>query len=170
MKDYKSAFEKAKIAACSLLVRTSLNNGNENVKNAIRDTKHNKDKTFDKITAMMLDTCMGLIEKNDINTIITSDNANHWSKEYEKYVTFNKNVFQIIGPELQNTPSEKKIIEQIQSISNSPAIETPSPQVVEVEDYLTEKLGIYKYTFFGSIIGVMLFLVFLLLNKLINQS
>lgn len=50
-------------AACNLLIKNSLTKGNKEVLSALRDTKHPKDKTFDKIYAMMLAHCVENIEE-----------------------------------------------------------------------------------------------------------
>jgi hypothetical protein len=65
---------KAKVAACVILVKNSLSKGNTEVTLALKETKHPKDKTFDKIFSMMLENCVDNIEeKTRKEVIITID-------------------------------------------------------------------------------------------------
>ena len=45
------------------MIKNSLTKGNNDVMQALKDTKHPKDKTFDKIYAMMLENCVENIEE-----------------------------------------------------------------------------------------------------------
>lgn len=60
-------FKKIKIkyivASCVILIKNSLTKGNKEVLQALKETKHPRDKTFDKIYAMMLVNCVDNIEE-----------------------------------------------------------------------------------------------------------
>ena len=152
-----------------LIIRTSLNKGNKNVINVMKITKHEKTRSFDKIVAMMLDTCTGSIDYKTTQKILNSEDSNIWDDSFEQLLIFNKNVFQIIGPQLQNTPSEKSILDEIQTIIKNPSIDFPVEEQQKI-DFLTEKLGVYKYFFFGSIIGFVMFLIFVFFYNLLKKN
>ena len=146
-----------------LIMRTSLNKGNKNVTNALRDTKHDKVKTYDKIVANMMETCYSKIEKNIVEEILVSETSDYWREDFESYLTFSKNVFQIIGPEPKLTTNEKFIQEEIERVVKKPGIEI---EVVEERvDFLTEKLGKYKYMAYGTTIGFTISFIFMIFYK-----
>lgn len=153
-----------------LVIRTSLDKGNPKVKAAIRDTKHDKEKTFDKIVAMMLENCYNKIEEKDIAKVLNPDNFGLWEESFAELIEFNKNVFQIIGPDVKYTQKEKIILEDIDKVMTNPGIELP----VEEEssrDIFTEKLGKYKYMAMGMMIGFTISFVYTLFyTKLIKRN
>jgi len=61
---------KAKVAACVILVKNSLSKGNTEVTITLKETKHQKDKTFDKIFSMMLENCVDNIEERTRKEVI----------------------------------------------------------------------------------------------------
>ena len=61
---------RTKIAACLVIVRNSLTRGNKEVTAALEETVHPKDKTWDKLRAIMLDTCHGRITMEDCDNVI----------------------------------------------------------------------------------------------------
>ena len=154
-----------------LLVRNSLGRGNPDVTTTLKETKHDKEKTYDKIVTMMLYTCTHTIEERIIHKILKPENFAIWDETYNKYLTFNKNVFQMIGPELKNTPSEKVVLDQISAILNKPEVDI---LLEENEiDLLTAKLGRYKYLAIGMFIGFFISFLYALfyyfiLNKVKN--
>ncbi len=60
---------KAKVAACSILIKNSLTKGNVEVSLALKETKHPQDKTFDKIFSMMLENCVDNIGDLVVNDV-----------------------------------------------------------------------------------------------------
>ena len=107
---------RTKIAACLVVIRNSLSVGNKDVKNTMRDTKHDKEKTFNKIIALMLEHCYNSITDEFIKKLLEPGNYNIWDKSYSDLIYFNKNIFQIIGPELKNTASGKYILDEINDV------------------------------------------------------
>jgi hypothetical protein len=139
------------IAACMLILRANLEKGNQQITQALKETKHDKTKTYDKIIAMILDNCYTTINEYDVSNVLKPENFMVWSDSYEPYVQFNKNVFQIIGPEPKLTSSEKFIKDDIEKVVKKPGIE---PQIQEEKlDFFTQKLGKYKYLSYGMIAG-----------------
>ena len=68
---YKGIKPKYILASCVILIKNSLTKGNNDVMQTLKDTKHPKDKTFDKIYAMMLETCVENIdERTSLKVII----------------------------------------------------------------------------------------------------
>ncbi len=55
--------------ACLALIRNSLNVGNENIKNVIKDTIHAKLDTFDKILILMLNNCENQLKNEDVGDV-----------------------------------------------------------------------------------------------------
>jgi len=142
-----------------VIQRTSLNKGNAQVSQTLKDTKHSKEKTFDKIVANMLEHCYSTIPERVIEKVLNPDNLNLWEDSFNEYLKFNKNVFQIIGPEPKLTSSEQYIVDEIQRVIAKPGIEIEVEE--EKADFLTEKLGKYKYMAIGSTIGFTISLLFL---------
>ena len=124
----------------------------------LKETKHDKEKTYDKIVAQMLDTCNKKITEDHIEKILRPENVNLWEDAFGRYLEFNKNIFQIIGPEPKLTTSEQTVMSDIAKVVEKPGIEltVEEPQV----DFFTEKLGKYKYMAFGMIIGFSISLLF----------
>jgi hypothetical protein len=147
-----------------LILRTSLSKGNDQVTQTLKDSKHDKQVTYDKIIANMLDTCHKKIDEKTIEKILKPENINLWEGSFDKLLKFKKNVFQIIGPEPKLTPSEQYIKNDIESVIKNPGIEIPVEE--EKVDFLTEKLGKYKYMAYGSTIGFTISFVFILFYNL----
>ncbi len=57
---------RTKLLSCLVIVRNSLAKGNQEVTSAMKETKLAKDKTFDKIYAMMLNNCFKKITEAEI--------------------------------------------------------------------------------------------------------
>jgi hypothetical protein len=77
---YKGIKPKYILAACIILVKNSLSKGNNDVIQTLKDTKHPKDKTFDKIYAMMLEFCSDNLEDSialKVNLIINEIKINY---------------------------------------------------------------------------------------------
>jgi hypothetical protein len=85
----------------------------------MRDTKHDKEKTFNKIIALMLHNCYSLITDEVIEKILEPGNYLVWENSYSELISFNKNVFQIIGPELKNTAEEKYLLDEMNDVYNN---------------------------------------------------
>jgi hypothetical protein len=147
-----------------LILRTSLSKGNDQVTQTLKDSKHDKQVTYDKIIANMLDTCHKKIDEKTIEKILKPENINLWEDSFDKLLKFKKNVFQIIGPEPKLTPSEQYIKNDIENVIKNPGIEIPVEE--EKVDFLTEKLGKYKYMAYGSTIGFTISFVFILFYNL----
>jgi hypothetical protein len=60
---------RSKIAACISLVSNNLNEGNNNVKEAITNSKFDKGKSYDKILATMLNNCVEKIKDSEIDNV-----------------------------------------------------------------------------------------------------
>jgi hypothetical protein len=157
---------RTKIAACMMILRTSMSKGNKNVTQALKETKHDKKITYDKIIASMLESCYSSIDDSLANEILKSEDANYWRDQFNNYLVFDKKIFLIIGPEPKLTSKEKFVQSEIQRVIAKPGIE------IEVEeekiDFLSEKFGKYKYMVIGSSIGFtisFLFMVFYIFFK-----
>lgn len=157
------SLKRIKTAACLLIIRNSLEKGNTEVKSTLKETKHDKEKTFNKIKAMMLDSCVTKIDEKTVEKVLNPKEVETWDVSYEELIQFNKNVFQIIGPEIKYDENEKKIIEDIEKIIREPVVETP-PELIEV-DYMTKQFGIYKYMLYGMTAGFLSFGVMLLIRR-----
>lgn len=68
--EYKGVDLKAKVAACVILIKNSLSKGNTEVTLTLKETKHPKDKTFDKIFSMMLENCVENVEARTLKEVI----------------------------------------------------------------------------------------------------
>jgi len=56
--------------ACLALIRNALYEGNERVKNVIKNSVHNKAETFDKIIILMLNICESNIQNEEVSEVI----------------------------------------------------------------------------------------------------
>jgi hypothetical protein len=150
------------------LIRNSLSQGNKEVQQVLKDTKHDKDMTFDKIIAMMQDNCISKVEPETVKKILMPENFSIFEENYTELLKFNKNVFQIIGPKLQYSPSEKLILDYVSEIKKNPGFY----EIVyeEHHDILTLKFGKYKHLIIGMIIGFSLFLLFVIILNLIFRK
>jgi hypothetical protein len=52
-----------------VLIRASLKQGNEEIKKTIKDSKHDKAKTYDNIIGMILDNCISIITEKDMEKV-----------------------------------------------------------------------------------------------------
>lgn len=59
----------SKLSACMALTRNSLAEENQAVKQTIASSTWDKSKTYDKIVAMMLSTCMGKISDAQMEAV-----------------------------------------------------------------------------------------------------
>ncbi len=66
---FKGIETKSKVAACVILIKNSLSKGNPEVTLTLKETKHPKDKTFDKIFSMMLENCVDKIEERTVSSV-----------------------------------------------------------------------------------------------------
>lgn len=154
---------KTKLASCLLIMRSSLMKGNKEVSQALNDTKHDKAKTYDKIQAMMLERCVENITESIVDKVLHADRFALWEDSYSTLLTFNKNIFQIIGPELKYSSTERRILDEINLITNQKPVE----EKLESLDLLSIFLGVYKYFLYGFLTGVLVFVGFLVFHKLI---
>lgn len=98
------------------IVRNSLAAGNPHVEQALKDTKHDKSVTFDKIVLMMYENCEKKITEEVIDRVLLPENIMNNNPEYLKYIEFNKNIFSIIGPTPSNTKRENEILKEINEV------------------------------------------------------
>lgn len=98
------------------IVRNSLSSGNAAVEQAIKESKHDKSITFDKIVAMMYENCEKSITNEIVQDILLPDNILNNKPDYLKLIEFNKNVFSIIGPTPSFTKRELEILKEINEV------------------------------------------------------
>ena len=98
------------------IVRHSLAAGNNNVEQALKDTKHYKSFTFDKIVLMMYDNCEKNISEETVNEVLLPDNILNFKNEHLNLLEFNKNVFSIIGPTPSFSKRETELLKEINEV------------------------------------------------------
>ena len=98
------------------IVRNSLAKGNDHVVETLKETKHDKEKTFDKIVLMMYENCERQISERQMIDILHPDDILVLKNEHLKLIDFNKNVFSIIGPFPSFTKRETEIIKEINEV------------------------------------------------------
>mgnify|MGYP001101355202 CR=1 FL=1 len=59
----------SKLSACMGLVRNTLAEGNDLIKNTLSESNFDKSRSFDKIVAMMLTGCMSKITYNQMESV-----------------------------------------------------------------------------------------------------
>lgn len=134
----------------------------------MKDTKHDKTKTYDKMIAMMLETCFSNIEEKTIDKVLTPENYRGFEESYIPLVAFNKNIFQIIGPEVKYEGLEKDILADIQQIKLKPGLNVDV--ILKPYDYLEDKFGRYKPMIIGMIVGFSIIIVFKIVQKTILKK
>jgi len=159
---------RSRIAACMLLIRNNLSNENKKVISVLAETKHDKEKTYNKIVAMMLDNCYSKIDQATIEKVLKPESLDKWDESYEKLLEFNKNVFQIIGPELKFSNRESFILDEISKVTSNPGIDIPSEEVKN--DIFTEILGKNKYIALGMLCGFSITFVIILINIFVPKK
>jgi hypothetical protein len=107
----------SRLAACMAIVRNSLSTGNPHVEQALKDTKHDKSATFDKIVLMMYENCEKKITEAVIDQVLLPDNIMNNNPEYLKLIEFNKNIFSIIGPTPSLSKRENEILKEINEVN-----------------------------------------------------
>ena len=154
----------------------------------LKDTKHPKDKTFDKIYAMMLETCVENIdERTSLKVIIfltkiqilDPDNFQVWENKYNRFITFNKKIFAIIGPEVKYTAKEKELLDLIHKVKLS-IFSIYYFKQAKLNDDLTASVyeGVtsqayypyeeYSYYLIGAVLGFLTFIIFLITGRFIK--
>ena len=108
---------KSKVTACVILIKNSLSKGNTEVSLTLKETKHPKDKTFDKVFSMMLENCVDNIEERTMNNVLDPENFVVWEPKYQRLLSFNKKIFQIIGPDVKYSPKEKMLLDLIHDVN-----------------------------------------------------
>jgi tetrahydromethanopterin S-methyltransferase subunit G len=149
-----------------ILVRNSLAVGNKEVTATLKDSKHDKEKTFDKIISLMLDKCYKTISDDVINKVLDPKKFAAWEESYGDYIKFQKNVFQIIGPELKYSDNEKFILNEIEDSKNNPGLKNTI--IEEKSDYFNSQFGRNKYLVYGMMTGFSIFALYVVLMKYIK--
>lgn len=78
VEEMEEVLNRTKTAACMIMVQLSLGKGNAEVKGVLKDTKHDRKKSYDKIVSMMLDNCHNSIEErlvSEVNFILNLDSS-----------------------------------------------------------------------------------------------
>ncbi len=143
-------------------MRLSLSAGNRNVKIAMKETKHDKEKTYEKAFAMMLSNCYSNIDASTTDMVSQPEGYNRWNEKFDDLLEFNRNVFQIIGPELQYTKKEQKLLDIMKrSLESTPfqnyhdaieKVERETENIKLLAEHLSE-FGLEQYMVFGGVIG-----------------
>lgn len=74
IEDIKILKRKTKLAACSSILRNNLNKENQSLKTLIKNSKFDKEKTYDFAVVHMLNNCISKITQENIDTILDPDN------------------------------------------------------------------------------------------------
>ena len=153
--DIKEAERKYKISGCLVLIRNLLEVKDNKVFQTLKKSKFDKEITFNKIYAEMLNNCVTSIEEGIVDKIL-NENQIFVDDEpsNDKFLRFESSRFQIIGPIPYLTSEEEKIIEEVNQISKNPDFKE------DYSDYVTEFSfikGRGKYILIGFILGIILF-------------
>lgn len=83
----KHAYEHTKIAACLVIVRNSLSDGhNVKMKQMLMKTKYDKGKMYDIIVLRMIRKCCKVIKKEDVDTLLQSENVFKYEERYDTMI------------------------------------------------------------------------------------
>merc|ERR1712151_1405915 len=159
---FKGIRTKYQISACLILIKNSLTKGNKEVMEALKNTKHPKDKTFDKIYAMMLSNCVENIEDRKALNILDPDNFQIWESKFSRLISFNEKIFKIIGPEVKYTPEEIKLLDIVNKAELNEDLEAKIYESLErmVIPYIE-----YMYYGIGGCLGFLTFIIFLITRR-----
>lgn len=69
MDDIERVKLRTKLLACMAILRNSLAKGNEDIRTAIKDSKFDKAKTFDKVAFTMLLNCKRVIKDEHVDKV-----------------------------------------------------------------------------------------------------
>jgi hypothetical protein len=168
IKEIELEERRHKIASCLLLIKNLLNSSPNKVSDTVKNSKLDKEKTFDKIYAEMLNFCVSTIDLEVSNKIL-DDNSIDMVDELSvnKYLKFEAKKFLIIGPEPKLTQEEENLIKELDQLSENPEIyNTP---IVSNEDFSISEFSFFKgrgfYVSLGSIIGFSVTLSLLLIKR-----
>lgn len=127
---------KNKISACVVLVRNSLEAGNDNVKSLIKNSKFDKEDTYNYVTLLMISQCTKTINEDEISQILSPENIlNHQSK-FNKLIHIKSEI-----NDLKYSEDMIKIQNELKSSANSEANE--NKHIIEEDelDLLGYKIG-----------------------------
>lgn len=98
------------------IVRNSLVQGNNEVKDTIKSSKSDHSLTFDKIVAMMYETCLSKISDKQVSSLLHPDSLLVYKEELSELIEFNKNIFLILGPEPVLSEHQNEIMNLINDV------------------------------------------------------
>ena len=97
----KLAYEHTKIAACLVIVRNSLSGGhNVKMKQILLRTKFDKGKAYDVIVLRMIRKCCKVIKKEDVDTVLQSENVFEYAQRYDMMIDVGVDDMEVNGVEM----------------------------------------------------------------------
>ena len=141
---------KNKISACVVLVRNSLETGNDNVKSLIKNSRFDKEDTYNYVSLLMITQCSKTINEDEISQILSPENIlNHQSK-FDKLILLSNDI-----TNLKYDDEMIKIQNELKSSANSEANEIKHIIEEDELDLLGYKIGqVDTYSNIFLLIGV----------------
>ncbi len=139
--------KRSKILTCLAIVRNSLSEDNKDVHDAMKATKHDKSRSYDKILLTMLKNCEDKLSDADMEKILMPENVLtpfKYDKKLENVIKFDKNVLDVDS--LEFSEGEKDILKELNDATQSDDLEN----VINEEDIglfgvKVNQLGITQY-------------------------
>lgn len=134
----------------------------------MKNSKLDKEKTFDKIYAEMLYYCVSTIDVEVSNKILDENSIDMVDElSVNKYLKFEAKKFLIIGPEPKLTPEEETLMNEI--IQMTETQEFYNSPIVNNDDFTIAEFSFFKgrgfYVSIGIIFGFTVTFSMLLMKK-----
>lgn len=151
---------KFKLSACLVMVNNLLTKTPNKVVDTINSSKHNKELTFKKIYAEMLNNCVTVMDEAKADKTLRESISVVDDISYSKYLKFETARYQIIGPEPTLTEAENKILAEINNSIENPEFEVVKNQSAD-DDFTTAHFSLTHGRGYYMLIGFLLGFLFI---------
>lgn len=159
---------KFKLSACLVMANNLLSKTPNKVVDTITSSKLDKELTFKKIYAEMLNNCVNIIDEVKADKTLRDSVAVVDDISYSKFLKFETARYQIIGPQPTLTEAEARVMAEIQNSIDNPEYEVVKNQSSD-DDYTTAHFSISHgrgyYILIGYLLGFLVIVWYLRFKK-----
>jgi hypothetical protein len=166
IKSIQELQEKTKEVVCLALIRNSLTLGNERIKTALKESKLDKGKTFDKIIILMFENCKNLITKEQIENFLTPENILSFNEEHRNLISFSSKIFSDPNYQITFTAEESNLIKELSQTS----YEEEDEEFDEQPNKLKNKNDNTKLIAYGIGAGLILLAILFGVRSFLNKK
>lgn len=98
------------------ILRNSLAKGNDEIRNAIKASRYDKAKTYDKIVTTIVESCTREISDVEVDKVLNPDEISIFNPRHSSLLKFDSGIFLSGSGDLSFTTQELEILADIQDV------------------------------------------------------